>query len=115
MQNRFYGDTGYDAALRAACRGRGVVYQSFWTLTGNPEMLAHPTLLRVAAAHGVTPACAWLRFVMHLGVVPLVGCASAAHMAEDVALTRMALSLREVLMLGELIGEGDIVALRDSV
>ena len=40
LQNRLYRDTGYDTALRAFCRENNVRYQSFWTLTANPHILA---------------------------------------------------------------------------
>ena len=39
LQNRFYADSGYDVELRRFCDVHGVVYQSFWTLTGNRDIL----------------------------------------------------------------------------
>ena len=38
VQNRFYADTRYDREIRAFCRGEGVIYQSFWTLSANPAI-----------------------------------------------------------------------------
>lgn len=40
LQNRFYRQSGYDVEVRAFCREHGITYQSFWTLTGNPDILA---------------------------------------------------------------------------
>jgi len=39
VQNRFYPATRFDVPLRQFCRAKGIVYQSFWTLTGNPGLL----------------------------------------------------------------------------
>ena len=39
LQNRFYRETGYDAELRAFCKEQGIRYQSFWTLTANPDLV----------------------------------------------------------------------------
>ncbi|RDL38499.1 uncharacterized protein BP5553_02839 [Venustampulla echinocandica] len=39
VQNRFYSSTGHDVSLRSFCRSHGILYQSFWTLTGNPSLL----------------------------------------------------------------------------
>ncbi|KAH8593343.1 putative aldo-keto reductase [Bisporella sp. PMI_857] len=39
VQNRFYGDTGWEVPLRRYCREQGIVFQSFWTYTGNPKLI----------------------------------------------------------------------------
>lgn len=39
VQNRFYPATRFDVPLRKFCREKGIIYQSFWTLTGNPKLL----------------------------------------------------------------------------
>ncbi|KAI4656865.1 uncharacterized protein J4E78_006756 [Alternaria triticimaculans] len=39
VQNRFYPQTRYDVPLRAFCREHDIMYQSFWTLTGNPSLI----------------------------------------------------------------------------
>jgi diketogulonate reductase-like aldo/keto reductase len=39
LQNRFYATSGYDVDLRRFCTENGVVYQSFWTLTANRDVL----------------------------------------------------------------------------
>ena len=51
VQNRFYAETGYDRGIRAFCRQHGIVYQSFWTLTANPRVLAHRTVRELALRH----------------------------------------------------------------
>jgi diketogulonate reductase-like aldo/keto reductase len=91
LQNRFYAQTGYDVALRAFCRGVGVTYQSFWTLTANPAVLAHAAVTEIAARHGRSPAQVLFRYLSHQGVVPLTGTLSEQHMREDLAIAEFAL------------------------
>lgn len=83
LQNRLYRESGYDVELRAICRERGVAYQSFWTLTANPHLLEGGPITAAAAAHRRTPAQIFYRALTQLGVVPLIGTTSEAHMRED--------------------------------
>ena len=43
LQNRFYRDTGYDNEIRKWCQEHKIIYQSFWTLTANPQILSSVT------------------------------------------------------------------------
>jgi diketogulonate reductase-like aldo/keto reductase len=86
LQNRFHAETGYDAELREFCRPRHIVYQSFWTLTANPQLLAHDTVRALARRHGRTAAQVLFRYLTQIGIVPLTGTRSAAHMRQDVAI-----------------------------
>jgi diketogulonate reductase-like aldo/keto reductase len=86
LQNRFHADTGYDQQLRDFCRAHGIVYQSFWTLTANPHLLAHATVRTLARHHGRTPAQILFRYLTQIGIVPLTGTRSAAHMRQDLAI-----------------------------
>jgi diketogulonate reductase-like aldo/keto reductase len=95
IQNRFYADTGYDRAIRAFCRKRGILYQSFWTLTANPHLLAHPTILAMAKKYGRAPEPIFFRFLVQIGIMPLTGTNSAAHMREDLAIFEFELSEEE--------------------
>ncbi|MCQ8179722.1 aldo/keto reductase [Methylomonas sp. SURF-1] len=95
IQNRFYSDTGYDKQIRAFCRQRQIVYQSFWTLTANPRLLAHPAVTAAANARGRTPAQIFFRYLQQHGVVPLTGTCSAAHMREDLAIFEFSLDADE--------------------
>ena len=83
VQNRFYDQTGYDREIRAFCRSNQITYQSFWTLTANPHILAHPTVTRLAAQYKRTPAQVLFRHLTQIDVVPLTGTRSEAHMRED--------------------------------
>lgn len=86
VQNRFYAATGYDADIRSFCAEHGMVYQSFWTLTANAELLASPELHAPAKRLGRTPAQILFRYLTHEGVVPLTGTQSEEHMREDLAI-----------------------------
>jgi diketogulonate reductase-like aldo/keto reductase len=95
VQNRFYKDSGYDVAIRAFCRAHGITYQSFWTLTANPGLLASATLVEIARRHKRTPAQILFRWLNHDGVVPLTGTRSITHMVQDLALFEFALDTDE--------------------
>jgi diketogulonate reductase-like aldo/keto reductase len=86
VQNRFYADTQYDRDIRGFCRKQRIAYQSFWTLTANPEVLASRTVTALAAKYGRTPAQVFFRYLAHIGVTPLTGTRSTSHMREDLAI-----------------------------
>jgi diketogulonate reductase-like aldo/keto reductase len=86
VQNRFHAETGYDREIRAFCGQQQIVYQSFWTLTANPHILAHATMAAVASTHQRTSAQILLRYLAQSGVVPLSGTRSEKHMREDLAI-----------------------------
>lgn len=96
VQNRFYADTGYDVGIRRFCRERGIVYQSFWTLTANPHLLADAHLVRLAGKYRVAPAQVLFRFLTQIGVVPLTGTTSADHMREDLGIFELELAAAEI-------------------
>jgi diketogulonate reductase-like aldo/keto reductase len=85
VQNRFYPATKYDVPLRAFCLDHGIVYQSFWTLTGNPKLLTSEPVTSLAKAVGVEPFVALYALVMDLGVTVLNGTTTKAHMEGDLA------------------------------
>jgi diketogulonate reductase-like aldo/keto reductase len=95
VQNRFYAATGYDRAIRSFCRERHLRYQSFWTLTANPGLLAHPLLASLAKRYQKSPAQILFRFLTQEGVTPLTGTTSQHHMQEDLAIFSFALQTEE--------------------
>ena len=103
LQNRFYADTGYDREVRALCRERGIRYQSFWTLTANPQVLAHEALDRIARRHAATPAQIFFRYLVSLGITPLTGTSSEQHMREDLSVMALTLSADENAALARLL------------
>ena len=101
VQNRFYAKGGYDAKIRAFCLERGMIYQSFWTLSANPEILAHPTVQALAATYRRSAAQVLFRYLTQIGVVPLTGTSSPAHMREDLAIFEFGLTAQEIKKMGE--------------
>ncbi|KUJ08455.1 Aldo/keto reductase [Mollisia scopiformis] len=47
-QNRFYPGTEWEVPLRSFCREHGIIFQSFWTLTGNPQLVSCKPVLEMA-------------------------------------------------------------------
>ena len=92
VQNRFHADTGYDREIRAFCRQHRLVYQSFWTLTANPHILAHRAVTSLASKHRRTPAQILFRYLTQIEVVPLTGTRTETHMREDLDIFAFELS-----------------------
>ncbi|KAI5781504.1 NADP-dependent oxidoreductase domain-containing protein [Geopyxis carbonaria] len=67
VQNRFYEATGWDREVRDFCREKGMVWQSFWTLTGNPGLLRSTLVGEVAERLNVTREEALYVLVLALG------------------------------------------------
>jgi len=86
VQNRFYADTNYDRGIRSFCDRNQIIYQSFWTLSANPHVLAHETMTALASIHRRSPAQILFRYLTQIGIVPLTGTKSESHMREDLAI-----------------------------
>jgi diketogulonate reductase-like aldo/keto reductase len=95
VQNRFYASTNYDVPIRAFCRDHGIVYQSFWTLSANPHLLASAPITALARKYARTPAQILFRYLSQEDVVPLTGTTSPDHMREDLAIFEIALTDEE--------------------
>jgi diketogulonate reductase-like aldo/keto reductase len=102
VQNRFYAETGYDREIRAFCRQHGLIYQSFWTLTANPQVLAHQVVRELASKYRRTPAQILFRYLIQNGIVPLTGTRSETHMGEDLAIFEFELADSEREAMGAL-------------
>lgn len=83
VQNRFYKDSDYDVELREWCNAHNIIYQSFWSLTANPNILEDESLISIAKKHNKTQAQIFFAFLIHMGIVPLTGTTSELHMKED--------------------------------
>jgi diketogulonate reductase-like aldo/keto reductase len=96
VQNRFYAETGYDLEIRAFCKQQRIVYQSFWTLTANPHIVAHAAITSLASKYGRTAEQILFRHLTQSAVVPLTGTKSETHMREDLAIFEFELTDREL-------------------
>jgi diketogulonate reductase-like aldo/keto reductase len=96
VQNRFYAESDYDVEIRAFCVAHGMAYQSFWTLTANPALLADETVRLLCLKYQRTAAQVLFRYLTQVGVTPLTGTKSETHMREDLAIFEFTLTADEV-------------------
>jgi len=99
VQNRCFASLGWDRAVRAFCRAKGIVYQGFSLLTANDRELQHPAFLRLVARLGKTPAQVVFRFAHEVGILPLTGTTDVEHMREDLEADRFELSEEDVRLM----------------
>jgi diketogulonate reductase-like aldo/keto reductase len=92
VQNRCFASTRWDGAVRAFCRAHAIIYQGFSLLTANVTELRSAAFREIVARVRRTPAQVVFRFARQVGMVPLTGTTSAAHMREDLAIDDFALS-----------------------
>jgi len=95
IQNRFHAETRYDRTIRDFCRQHRIIYQSFWTLTANPSVLAHATLQTLAAKYRRSAAQVFFRYLSQIDIIPLTGTSSESHMREDLAIFDFELTAAE--------------------
>lgn len=68
--------------LAAYCQQRHIVMQA-WSPLGRGRCLSNPVIVEMAARYGVTPAQLIIRWVMQIGVVPLVKASSPERIREN--------------------------------
>ncbi|NQY94235.1 MAG: aldo/keto reductase [Campylobacteraceae bacterium] len=103
IQNRFYEETNYDKELREWCDKNDIIYQSFWTLTANPHILASDTVESIAKTHSKTPSQILFRYLNQSGVAPLTGTTSKTHMKEDLSILDFELSSTDLEKISDLL------------
>jgi diketogulonate reductase-like aldo/keto reductase len=97
VQNRFYAGTQFDVPLRAYCREHEILYQSFWTLTANPELVRSRPVIALARDAGISSVAALYGLVLGLGQTTILnGTTKKEHMEADLnALKSLALFSNE--------------------
>jgi diketogulonate reductase-like aldo/keto reductase len=84
VQNRFYPATKFDIGLRKFCQEKGIVYQSFWTLSANPNLVWSTEVGQLASQTGISQQAALYCLVLGLGNVTILnGTKSIQHMKDD--------------------------------
>ncbi|ATB68570.1 aldo-keto reductase family protein [Sulfurospirillum diekertiae] len=96
VQNRFYADVHYDKTLRSWANEKGIIYQSFWTLSANPHILHSPPMREIVNIYGKSAEQIFYRYVIQKGIVPLNGTTSALHMKEDLSIFEFSLDEKDV-------------------
>lgn len=105
IQNRFYEDTNYDKDIRQFCKEKGIIYQSFWTLSANPHVLENSNVRRAAEKRGVPTTSLFFAYLSQTGVVvPLTGTKNVQHMKDDLAAMELTLTEEEMNIFKQLVG-----------
>lgn len=84
VQNRCFAHTKWDEAIRDFCKQNNIIYQAFSILTANTFIIPH--IKKIADIHNKTSAQVLFRFSQQIGILPLTGTTSEAHMKEDLHL-----------------------------
>lgn len=96
IQNRFYKDSDYDKDIREFCKEKAITYQSFWSLTGNPDLLGSEEVLALCYEYNKTIAQIFYKFLNQIGVTPLNGTTKKIHMLEDLEIENFTLKDEDV-------------------
>jgi diketogulonate reductase-like aldo/keto reductase len=87
--------------LLAYCRSRGIQLEAYSPLTRG-RRLDHPTIGRIAQAHGATPAQVVLRWGLQHGVVEIPKSVRPERIDENAGAARLMLALEELAALDRL-------------
>jgi diketogulonate reductase-like aldo/keto reductase len=104
LQNRFHAATGYDRAIRRICQQHHILYQGFWILSANRNVLHRPVMRDLAVAYRCSPEVILLRYTSQMGMIPLTGTTSLAHMQDDLAMFNFTLTPVELAAVDALLG-----------
>ena len=104
VQNRCYARLGWDRAIRAFCRERGIQYQGFSLLTANAEVLQHPLVHTIAGHLQATVPQVIFAFARQIGILPLTGTTDPNHMSEDLGSLSLKLPEEAVTAIESLAG-----------
>ena len=96
IQNRFYAQSGYDKEIRVFCKQNNITYESFWSLSANPDILISEILQNLINKYQRSAAEIFYRFLNHIEIVPLNGTTSTKHMMEDLKIGEFELLDREI-------------------
>ncbi len=97
VQNRFYPTTQFDGEVRAFCVEKGIIYQAFWTLSANPNVVHAPEVGVVSHSVGLSSVHeAMYCLTLSLdNVVILNGTKNEEHMRGDLEALRKAKTYAE--------------------
>jgi len=96
VQNRCYARTGWDFHVREFCLENKIHYQGFSLLTANGRELSSDAVAAIAKKHGKTIAQLTFRFSQQVGMIPITGTSSKAHMSEDLDIQDFELNAQEI-------------------
>ena len=80
-----------------------MIYQSFWSLTANPHILASKAVHALAKQYHKTPEQIFFNFLRQLGIVPLSGTCTVQHMQDDLNIFDFMLTKEEITAVSALL------------
>lgn len=93
----------HDETMLALCKKHGIQLQAWSPLGGaRGSVFSEPTVLSIAAAHGVSAAQVSLKWSLQRGVAVVTGTDNAAHMASDLDLWSFELNQTEMSRMDEI-------------
>lgn len=96
LQNRFYKDSNYDKKLRVFCKDNNITYQSFWSLSANPNILTSEEVLSIAKKYNKTSPQVFYKFLNQINITPLNGTKSKIHMQEDLDIVNFKIEDKDI-------------------
>ncbi|MFI4955302.1 MAG: aldo/keto reductase family protein [Gammaproteobacteria bacterium] len=102
VQNRCFAKHHWDKEVREFCKAHSIIYQGFSLLTANPVVVHSAEVESIAYRLGKTAEQVIFRFCLQIGIVPLTGTSSEAHMQLDLAIKDFELTTHEVATLSNL-------------
>lgn len=103
VQNRFYAQTFYDTDIRIWCNEKGIIYESFWSLTANPHILSNEFVEYLATKYKKSTPLIFYKFLNQIGIVPLNGTTNKNHMLEDLKIDEFRLLDSELDTISQLL------------
>jgi len=103
LQNRFYAQSGFDKDIRVWCKQEGIVYESFWSLTANPEIVNSSLINQLSKKYNKTKEQIFYKFLNELEIIPLNGTTSNEHMKLDLNIKDFNLEKSEIETINSLL------------
>lgn len=103
VQNRFYKVTNYDRDIREFTNQHSIVYQSFWTLGANRDIVDGMLVSEISRCLFKTREQVFFRFLIQSNVYPLTGTRDKMHMVDDLECFNFKLDKRQMESLTELV------------
>jgi diketogulonate reductase-like aldo/keto reductase len=92
---------GNSRAMKEFCDEKGIKVQAYSPLT-RTEQLDHPTLEKLSAKHGKTPAQIMIRWNLQLGTIPIPKASEVKHLKENINVFDFELTEEDIKLLNRL-------------
>lgn len=103
VQNRFYAQSTYDKDIRKWCNDKGIIYQSFWSLTANPHLVNSEVVYKLSQKYSKTLEQIFYKYLNQVGIIPLNGTTNKVHMIIDLQIGEFSLEENEVAEISALL------------